>query len=138
MGRSPLVHGVEQTLSDTGLYSYTTEFIYYSVVAVRSEGGKPSVSLFSDESASTLLTASKQTKKKTDFVVVDSNHAPTGTTYYAVAKSKGGSSTIELDSDAVILFDDTPLALPMTASDVVVSTDVAAQRRGGVHAHRPG
>jgi hypothetical protein len=119
-----LVNGAEQTFSGSEKYSYDATFIYYSVVAVRSEGGKPSLNLYADEANDTLLAKSNEKAKKTEFVVVDSNHAPVPSTYYPTAKSKGGESTIELDNDAVILFDDTPTAVTMTADDVVIAHDV--------------
>jgi hypothetical protein len=121
---TPLENGVEQTVSGTEKYVYDTEFIYWSATALRSEGGKPSLSLYADEDGSTLLAKSNEKRKKTEFVVVDSNHAPVPTTYFPKATSKGGDSTVELDKDAVILFDDEPMDIPMSASDVVVVTDV--------------
>lgn len=119
-----LLNGAEQTLSGKKKYVYDQEFIYWSAVAVRSEGGKPSLSLFADQAGETLLTESKLKGKKTEFVVVDSNHATVPGTYYPRANSKDGDSTVELDNDAAILFDDDPLPIPMTESDVVIVTDV--------------
>jgi hypothetical protein len=91
---------------------------------VRSEGGLPKLKLFADEALTTRLARSRLEGTATEFVVVDSNHAPTPGTYFPVAKSKDGESTIELDNDPMILFDDDPLDVPMTGSDVVIVTDV--------------
>jgi hypothetical protein len=119
-----LENGVEQTLIGKRKYAYDQELIYWSAVAVRSEGGLPRLSLFADPAREELLAKSRQEGTETEFVVVDSNHAPIPATYFAVARSKGGESTIELDNDAVILFDDDPMDVPMAESDVVIVTDV--------------
>lgn len=122
-----LVHGVEQTVTGKEKYAYDTSVIYYSAVAVRSEGGKPTLSLFADEANDTLLAKSSQQRKKTEFVVVDSNHAPVPSTYYPTVTSKGGESTVELDSDAQILSDGVPIAGTFSASDVVLVMDPLLQ-----------
>lgn len=123
-GATPLVNGVEQTLTGTEKYVYDQGVIYWSVVAVRSAGGTPTLSLYAEESNKTLLAKSSQKRKRTEFVLVDSNHAAIPSSYFPTANSKGGASTVELDNDAEILFDDEPLPVALTESDIVKMVDV--------------
>lgn len=92
-------------------------------MAVRSEGGKPSASLYADEANETLLASSNVRGTKTDCVAVDFNHPPTPGAYHPKVRSKAGDSPVELDNDLGILGDE-PIAVAMTESDVVISTDV--------------
>jgi hypothetical protein len=124
-GPEDLVHGEEQQVGGIDRFVYDQEFNYWAVTALRSDGGKTRrLYLYADQQRETLLAKSNQGKKKTEFVVADSNHAPVPTTYFPVAGCRGLTCTIELDNDNDILSTGVPTAVDMTEEDVVKAVDV--------------
>jgi len=120
-----LLNGVEVTApKGRTAYAYTQSVIYWSVTAARPDSGKPTLWLYADEDNTDLLAESSTRGAKIEFVAVDTNHAPAPTTYFPTVRSKDGTSTVELDNAAGIIFDDNPDEFTLSADDVVIVTDV--------------
>ena len=106
-------------------YSYDNEVIYWSVTAVKPRK-KADIALYEDADNTVLLAQSKLKRKAIDFVVVDSNHAVTPSTWYPTVTSSGsGKYTVQNDTDAEILFcDGAPQPYELGKSDIVKALDV--------------
>jgi hypothetical protein len=119
-----LEHGQELVLPPTRRqkFSYDVTNPYWSVVAI-SDARDYDLSLYSDPQNSMLLARSSETAGS-EYVVVDSNHAPLPATYYPTVTGDGAGPnyTIEIDTDKSELTS-APLDVPMTNRDLVTIHD---------------
>jgi len=120
-----LRHGEELTLppAERQKFSYTAKATYWSVVGM-SEAASYDLSLWADPQNTVLLARSKA-KTGPEFVVVDSNRAPTPRTYYPTVTGDNPDVTysIEIDTNSTQLVSGVPLVVPMTGKDLIAVQD---------------
>jgi hypothetical protein len=123
-----LKHGEELILppSQRRKFQYDATVNFWSVVAV-TDAPYNDLALYADKQNTELLAKSTE-GKGSEFIVVDSNHAPLPVTYYPTVTGDGSGPnyTIEIDSDGTQLGSQ-PLDVPMSNRDLVTIQDTALQ-----------